>query len=61
MRPNLTGVWNLVATESVFGFLRPPASRLDTIVHDGEHLHIRTRISARGKGMQMVTLRWTAT
>ncbi|MCC6539322.1 MAG: hypothetical protein IT162_17350 [Bryobacterales bacterium] len=43
MRPDFTGIWKLIRGESDFGFLKPPAWRLDTIMHEDPHLRIRTR------------------
>ena len=43
MRPDFTGAWKLIRGESDFGFLPPPAWRLDTISHHDPQLRIRTR------------------
>ena len=43
MRPNLTGVWNLIRGDSDFGFLPPPQLRVDVIAHEDPQLRIRTR------------------
>lgn len=43
MRPNFTGVWELICGESEFGFLPPPQSRLDVIRHEEPRLQVRTR------------------
>ncbi|MBM3792505.1 MAG: hypothetical protein FJW31_00240 [Acidobacteria bacterium] len=42
MKPNFTGIWKLIRSESEFGFLAPPKWRLDTITHAEPQLRIRT-------------------
>jgi hypothetical protein len=50
MRPNFTGIWELVHRESDFSFLPPPDSRVDTATHNEPQLNIRThQIDANGE------------
>ena len=43
MRPNFSGLWELIRANSDFGFLPPPQLRLDEIMQEDPQLHIRTR------------------
>lgn len=43
MRPNFSGVWELIRGPSEFGFLPAPRLRIDTIRHEEPRLQVRTR------------------
>jgi hypothetical protein len=43
VEPNFSGVWKLIRGECDFAFLAPPRLRVDTILHSGQQINIRTR------------------